>query len=108
MLDSQVVPLTDLKYLPRNPKLHDIDKIEGSFDEFGFLKRIIVNKTTGHIIAGNGRVESLVAKYAAMEAPPDNIEVIDGVWLVPVDFVTIDAGREDAAALALNRIANGG
>jgi hypothetical protein len=113
MLKSTVERLDELVRLPRNPKLHDLQKINVSYEEFGFLQRVIINDTTGRLIAGHGRIDTLQRRKAAgpikdKKYVPDNIEVADdGMWLVPADHVDVPEAREEAAALALNRLGEG-
>lgn len=113
MLRSDTIPLSQLVFLPRNPKLHDRGAIIGSYAEFGFVRRIVINEATGHMVAGNGETESLWVLFRGNESPPENIEEIetqDGgrEWLVPVDFCYCPAEKEDALATALNYISERG
>lgn len=39
---------------PENPRVHDLDAIAGSLERFGQTKPIIVQKSTGYVVAGNG------------------------------------------------------
>lgn len=39
---------------PENPRVHDLDGIAGSLERFGQTKPIIVQKSTGYVVAGNG------------------------------------------------------
>ena len=106
---AELVDLDEIVGLPRNPKDHDIGEIDTSISRFGFLERILINETTGHLIAGHGRVEDLIGKRDRGEAPPRNIFVReDGKWYVPADFDSIPIGEEEAAAIALNRLVEKG
>jgi len=40
----------------RHPK-SQIDALEGALEEIGWIQRVIVNKTTGHMVDGHARVE---------------------------------------------------
>jgi len=103
-MKAQFEPLSTLVRLPRNPKLHNLGDIHQSINRFGFVNRIIINDTTGHIIAGEGRADALMQKKAAGTEPPDNIEVRPDDWYVPTDRINIPADEEEALAIALNRI----
>jgi len=105
---ADMLPLADIKRLPRNAKLHDLEKIHQSIERFGFLERVVINETTGHMIAGHGRCEDLEARKAAREEPPEGIEKNGTDWLVPVDYVSVLPGEENAAAIALNRLTETG
>jgi DNA modification methylase len=77
--------LDDLLRWPRNPKDHDLDQLSKSFERFGYTDPILVDETSGRIVAGHGRLETLQQKMAAGEERPDLIDVDDaGRWLVPV------------------------
>lgn len=48
----------ELKPHPKNPKLHIVEFIEGSIQEFGYLSPIVVDED-GLILAGHGRLKAL-------------------------------------------------
>ena len=102
-LKSELVPLESLRRLPRNAKQHDGGAIHQSIRRWGFLERILVNETTGHIVSGAGRTDVLQGMKARGERPPEGVAERDGGWLVPVDVVSLPADEEEAAAVALNR-----
>ena len=105
-LESALKPLEEFRRLPRNPKTHDLGELSLSADRFGFLERVIVNRTTGHLVAGHGRVDLLRSSKERGENPPQNVEVgeLGGDWLVPTDYVDLAEEEEEAAAVALNRL----
>lgn len=77
--------LDDLLRWPRNPKEHDLEQLSKSFSRFGFTDPILVDETSGRIVAGHGRLETLQQKQAAGDDRPDLIDVDEhGRWLVPV------------------------
>ena len=78
------MPLTALKRLPRNAKLHSTEDIGASFNRFGFASPLVIDERTGMLAAGHGRLDVLEAKKAAGEKPPDRISAMNGEWLVPV------------------------
>lgn len=81
----ELVRLDDLERAPRNPKAHADDVIAGSVDHFGLVELITLDERTGRIVAGHGRLDSLLARRDAGATPPDGIELdTDGGWLVPV------------------------
>jgi hypothetical protein len=80
----EYTPLSALKPWDKNPKLHDIRRIKESISAFGFVSPIVVNETTGKLVAGHGRLEALTAMRDAGEPPPLRIHEADGDWLVPV------------------------
>jgi hypothetical protein len=68
-LESALVPLSTLQRLPRNPKGHAAVGIGASISRFGFLERILINRTTGHLLAGHGRLDELERRRAAAYSP---------------------------------------
>ena len=57
-LRPMLVPLEAISQHPRNPKDHDLGAIAASLARFGQQQPIVVQKSTGWIIAGNGRWEA--------------------------------------------------
>jgi len=100
--------LAKLARMPRNAREHDLGTLSVSMQRFGFLQRVLVNRETGHLIAGAGRVNLLQGMKAREEPPPEDVaETLDSDgthWMVPGDLCSIPADQEEAAALALNRI----
>ncbi len=103
-LESEFIPLQQVIELEENSKDHDLGSINTSIDRFGFLERIIINKTTGHLIAGHGRVRTLQQMRQDGNEPPQGIEMSNGDWLVPADYVAVKKKDEIAASIALNRL----
>jgi len=103
-MTPEQIPLQTLRRLPRNAKDHDIGLIHESIDEFGFIDRIVINRTTGHLLSGHGRVDTLQQRKAAGKKPPEGITIDPrgDDWIVPVDYVDLPAEKEEAAAIALN------
>ena len=98
---SELVPLPDLVTMgfPGNPKDHDIGAIIVSLQTFGFIDPIIINEPTKHILSGHGRMQALVE----MREPPQGVDTMGEVWLVPCDYVNLPEEQEAAAVVALNR-----
>lgn len=91
-LEIEYVPLDDLKAAPHNPRQisdDEMDKLKTSISEFGFVKPVLVNTTTGNIIAGHQRV---VAARAL------------GMTDCPVVYTALSESREKALNIALNKI----
>ncbi len=58
-LTERVVPLASLKLDPRNAKVHgerNLAVIRASFEKFGQVEPLVVNKRTGQVVGGHGRV----------------------------------------------------
>lgn len=89
-----------------NPKDHDLGAIHASMDKFGFVETPYLNETTGRIIAGHGRIETLMQKKQSRMAAPERIEVRPDDWYVPVTRGIAFATDSEARAylIASNRI----
>ena len=98
-------PISKLIRADRNPKAHDIGAIATSIERFGFIAPIIINETTGKIVAGHGRLDTLQSLKAKGKRPPKNIKIDGREWLVPVVTVSFDSDAEaEAYLIADNRI----
>lgn len=97
--------LEEFQRLPRNVKEHDVGAIISSIEEFGFAEPVVVNKATGHILSGHGRMLALQSMKATNSVKvPMGVRVTgDNTWLVPVAYVSVPKEKEEALALALNR-----
>ena len=106
-LSLEYRPLGGLTIAPRNPKRHEIEEIKASFRRWGCANVVaIINETTGKMVVGHGRRETLIEMKEAGEPAPKRIQVRKGEWFVPVlrgvAFAT-DAEAE-AYLLADNRL----
>lgn len=102
-------PLKTLRPARRNPKLHALDDIIESITTYGFKEVVLVNEATGRIVHGHGRLEALQAIHAAGEQPPDDIEIMNGEWMVPTVSGKFDS--EEAAesyGLTVNKLVEKG
>lgn len=99
--------LSDIKEADLNPKDHNIGEIYLNIQRHGFVEIPVINETTGKLVAGHGRIETL-KRLKADNILPKNIQVdeSDGEWLVPIQrgvhFET-DAEAE-AYLIASNRL----
>lgn len=105
---AELLPLSKVMQLPRNAKDHDVEGIEASLDEFGYLQRVIINEQTGHLLSGHGRIETLQKLQAQGAVRPVGIAGTGKEWLIPVDYVNVPVEKEEAAALALNKTQENG
>lgn len=90
----EYTPLSELIAYPRNPKSHDIGALDTSIKKFGYVSPVIVDTTTGYIVAGHGRVQTLMQMKNAGDKPPNRIEVDGNEWLVPVIYVVMTDEHE--------------
>ena len=82
-------PRTLLPY-PLNPKIHTAEQdavVEASLRELGWLKSVLKNLTTGHILDGHERIE---------------LAVLRGERAVPLEYVRIPAADEPKALMVLD------
>ncbi|MAH45389.1 chromosome partitioning protein ParB [Candidatus Pacearchaeota archaeon] len=92
-MDIITVDIETLKYDPNNARTHDdknLDAIGGSLEEFGQVEPLVVQKGTGKVIGGNGRLAVLKRQGA------NTVEIVE---------VDLDDQRATALGLALNRTA---
>ena len=103
-LSIQYVSLTELRRWPRNPKEHDLGMLHSSIARFGFVNPIIVNEGTGCILAGHGRLDTLLQRQASGEPLPQGLRSDNGQWLAPVvRGVSLPSEEAEAYAVADNR-----
>lgn len=105
-LHIEYLPLSELRKHPRNPKSHDIGELQAAYSRFGYVSPIIIDEKSGRMVAGHGRVDSLMERKERGAEPPKRVKVKNGEWLVPVvrgvDFET--EKEAEAYLLADNRI----
>lgn len=103
----EMMPLSGIQVAKRNPKRHEVLKLLESLDRFGFVAPLVMDDTTGRLVAGHGRLEALHERKKKGLPPPQRIEVKEGDWLVPVlrgvSFAT--ESEAEAYLLADNRLA---
>lgn len=85
---TELVPLDAIEPHPRNPRQGDIGAIHESMQDNGWYGSIIVQKSSGHIIAGNHR-------YRAAQQV--------GMTEIPVTWVDVDDDKALRILLADNR-----
>jgi hypothetical protein len=99
MLRLEYMPLSVLKKWPRNPKQHDLPTLAESMDRFGYVAPILIDEKSGFMVAGHGRIDTLLEKWKNKEDPPERIQVKDGEWLVPVIRGIEFKNKKEAEAL---------
>lgn len=80
----ELMPLSDIRGAPRNPKEHDEGAIGASVGRFGYVEPAVIDERTGRLVAGHGRVKTLRGMKADGQSPPEGVKVADGDWMVPV------------------------
>jgi hypothetical protein len=78
-------PLSKILRHPRNPKLHDLDTLNDSFDRFGYVMPGMIDERTGILIAGHGRADKLQQRKDADQPAPERVIVNEqGEWCMPI------------------------
>lgn len=98
--------LDELKRAPRNAKDHELPEIAASMGRFGFVSPLILDERTGCLVAGHGRLDTLLSLYERGEDPPKRVKVQKGRggllrWRVPVLRGISFANDEEAEAYVL-------
>lgn len=94
------VPIDSLRRHPENPRQGDIGAIHQSIQANGFYGAVIVQKSTGFILAGNHRWEA--ARHAGLETIPAHLIDVDddrARRILLVDNRTNDLASYDDAEL---------
>ena len=84
IINIEYMPLENLLRAFRNPKDHDLGTLNESLHRFGFTSPMLINETTGRLVAGHGRLDALQRMKASGKNPPNRIVQKNGSWLVPV------------------------
>lgn len=95
------VALDTLKPHPMNPRRGDVAEISKSIAHNGFYGALVVQKSTGHILAGNHRY--LAAKEQGMASLPViwvNVDEVEAQRILLADNRTSDLGGYDNEQLA--------
>lgn len=95
------MPLSRVECWPRNPKQHADAILSQSVDRFGFVQPLLIDETTGRLIAGHGRLNGLLKMKQAGMNPPERVVEKDGEWMVPVIRGIGFASEEEAEAYLL-------
>ena len=113
MISVEYINLNDIVEADSNPKDHDLGVLYQSMQRFGFTNPIIMNESTGKLLAGHGRLQTLQMMKDNGEDAPKRIDVVKDIeddrietWYVPVLYgVSIDNVSEAQAYLiADNRL----
>lgn len=84
----ETVDINTLKPHPKNPRKGDVQSIADSIEHNGFYGVVVVQKSTGYVLAGNHRL--IAAKQAGLDQ-------------IPVAFVDVDDKTATKILLADNR-----
>ena len=88
--EYEIVPADQVRLHPDNPNQGDVGAVAESIEANGFYGALLVQRSTGYVLAGNSRVQAAVAK---------------GLGDVPVIWADVDDDRARRILLADNRTA---
>lgn len=98
--DYAMVPVDKLSAHPRNPRRGDVAAIAESIAHNGFFGAVVAQRSTGHVLAGNHRLQAAV-EAGATEVPVIWLDVDDATALriLLVDNRTADQSVYDETVL---------
>jgi hypothetical protein len=101
-LATLAVPISSITPYPGNPRQGDIGAIAVSLEAFGQLKPVVVQASTGHILAGNHLWKAAVAlEWDQIAAVMVEIDDKDATRYLIADNRTQELGTYDEAALSV-------
>ena len=100
-LRSLLVPLGSLELHPRNPRRGDVAAVAASLERFGQQKPVVVQASTGYVVAGNHLLRA-ARRLGWAEIAASVVELDDAaaVAYMLADNRTADLGGYDDALLA--------
>lgn len=99
------LPIDAIKPESENPKRHDMRQLEDSIRRFGFINPLVLDRATGNLVAGHGRLKVLKKMRNEGAPPPSQIRISNGTWHVPAIRVSLKDRKESRAYLiADNRL----
>lgn len=100
-LAPYLVPIDSIRQHPRNVNSGDVDAIADSIMANGFFNPVIVQRSTGYIIAGNHRYAALLS-LEETQVPVVSVDVDDerALRMMLVDNRTSELSKRDDRALA--------
>jgi len=103
-------PISEIQKAVRNPKKHSIPEIRESIARFGFTEPVLLDERTGRLIAGHGRLETLLQMHAEGILPKGIKQSPKGEWLVPVihGWASKNDYEANAYLVASNRLVERG
>lgn len=95
-----LLPIDQVTRHPANPREGDVDAIVESIEANGYIAPVVVQKSTGYILAGNHRYDALLA-LDATEIPVIQVDIDDvaAKRYLLADNRTSDLGRYNEQVL---------
>ncbi len=96
-----LVPIGSVELHPRNPRRGDVDAVAASLQRFGQQKPVVVQASTGHVVAGNHLLRAArQLGWAEVAASVVELDDASAVAYMLADNRTADLGGYDDALLA--------
>lgn len=98
---SENVPVARLREHPANPRQGDVGAVSESIEANGFFGALVVQRSTGYVLAGNHRLKA--ARALGMDTVPVFYVDVDdeaAMRILLADNRTSDLGDYDRAGLA--------
>ncbi len=99
--ETELVSLENLRRHPKNPRQGDVESIQESISANGFYGALVVQRSTGYVLAGNHRMEA-AKREKADKLPVIWVDVSDeeALRILLADNRTNDVADYDNSALA--------
>jgi len=100
-LRALVIPLDCVELHPQNPRLGDVAAVAASLRRFGQQKPIVVQRTTGYVVAGNHVVRAALSLgWTEIAANVEDLDDAEAIAFMLADNRTADLGGYDDTLLA--------
>ena len=100
-LQALVVPIDSVELHPRNPRRGDVAAVAASLARFRQVKPIVVQRSTGYVIAGNHVLRAALSLgWTEIAANVEDLDDADAIALMLADNRTADLGGYDDTMLA--------
>jgi DNA modification methylase len=100
-LRALVVPIDSVELHPRNPRLGAVAAVAASLARFRQVKPIVVQRSTGYVIAGNHVLRAALSLgWTEIAANVQDLDDADAMALMLADNRTADLGGYDDTLLA--------
>ena len=100
-LRSLVVPIDSVELHPRNPRQGDVAAIAASLARFGLQKPVVVQRSTGYVVAGNHVLRAALSLgWTEIAANVEDLDDAEAIAFMLADNRTADLGGYDDTMLA--------
>ena len=100
-LRSLVVPIDSVELHPRNPRQGDVAAVAASLARFGLQKPVVVQRSTGYVVAGNHVLRAALSLgWTQIAASVEDLDDAEAIAFMLADNRTADLGAYDDSLLA--------